>query len=102
MAKYGGFVYRGAYYGEIPRLPFSVEPFTAVAVDYDKIQLYWGPPQGQINGLRLVRNQTGFPEWPEDGVTLFERNSTEGDFGDTFYIDGADNLSDDDLTNNIP
>lgn len=102
MAKYGGFVYRGSYYGEIPRLPFSVEPFKAIAVDYDKVYLYWGPPQGEVNGLRLVRNQDGYGEWPEDGVVLFERTNETGDFGDTFYIDGEDNFVDENLDNDIP
>ena len=102
MAKYGAFVYRGAYYGEIPRLPFSVEPFQAVAVDYDKVILSWGVPQGAVNGLRLVRNQVGFGEWPEDGVVLFERNSDGGDFGETLYIDGEFNFEDEDTSNNIP
>lgn len=102
MAKYGAFVYRGGYYGEIPRLPFSVEPFQAVAVDYDKVVLSWGVPQGAVNGLRLVRNQVGFGEWPEDGVVLYERNSEGGDFGETFYVDGEENLADEDLENDIP
>lgn len=102
MAKYGAFVYRGGYYGEIPRLPFSVEPFQAVAVDYDKVILSWGVPQGAVNGLRIVRNQTGFGEWPEDGVVLFERNSEGGDFGDTIYIDGEYNFEDNDTENDIP
>lgn len=102
MAKYGGFTYRGAYYGEIPRLPFSVEPFQAVAVDYDKIQLFWGPPQGAINGLRLVRSQVAFSEWPDDGVILFEINSEDGDFGDSFYTDGVDNFDESGAANDIP
>lgn len=102
MAKYGGFLYRGGYYGEIPRLPFSVEPFQGVAVDYDKVLLSWGSPQGAINGLRLVRNQVGFGEWPEDGVVLFERTSDGGDFGDGTYIDGQYNFEDDNYVNDIP
>ena len=102
MAKYGGFTYRGAYYGEIPRLPFSVEPFQAVAIDYDKIQLFWGPPQGAINGLRLVRSQIAFSEWPDDGVILFEINSDDGDFGDSFYTDGVDNFDEPGAANDIP
>lgn len=102
MAKYGGFLYRGGYYGEIPRLPFSVEPFQAVAVDYDKVLLSWGAPQGALNGLRLVRNQVGFGEWPEDGVVLFERNADDGDFGDGLYIDGEYNFEDLDTENDIP
>lgn len=104
MAKYGGFNYRGSYYGEIPRLPFSVEPFQAVAVDYQKVYLSWGPPQGAVNGLRLVRNQDGYGEWPEDGVVLFERNSLDGQFGDTYYVDGEDNFDENDVNpnNEIP
>lgn len=102
MAKYGGFNYRGSYYGEIPRLPFSVEPFKAIAVDYDKVELSWGSPQGEVNGLRLVRNQDGYGEWPEDGVVLFERNLDDGGFGDTLYVDGLDNFDDLDEDNDIP
>jgi hypothetical protein len=102
LSKYGAFVYRGSFYGEIPRLPFSVEPFQAVAVDYDKVILSWGPPQGAVNGLRLVRNQVGFGEWPEDGIILLDVSNESGNFGDGFYIDGEYNLEDDSVENNVP
>jgi hypothetical protein len=101
MAKYGKIFYKGAYYGEPPRFPFSVEPFTATAIDYDRILLTWSNPTGAINGMRLVRNQEGFGECPEDGVVLFERNGDPSTFGDTVYTDGEDNFLDSDPKNDI-
>lgn len=101
MAKYGGVVYKGAYYGEAPRTPFSVEPFTATAVDYDRILLTWNNPTGDLTGIRLVRNQEGFGECPEDGVILFERNGSPSTFGGTTYLDGVDNFLDDNPLNDI-
>lgn len=101
MAKYGNPKYSGAYYGEAPRFPFSVEPFTATAIDYDRILLTWSNPTGAINGMRLVRNQEGFGESPEEGVVLFEQNGDPSTFGDTVYTDGEDNFLDADLRNDI-
>lgn len=101
MAKYGNIAYKGAYYGEAPRFPFSVEPFTATAIDYDRILLSWSNPTGAINGMRLVRNQEGFGESAEDGVILFEKNGDPSTFGDTVYTDGEDNFIDADTRNDI-
>jgi hypothetical protein len=101
MAKYGNIVYKGAYYGEAPRFPFSVEPFNATAIDYAKILLTWSNPTGAINGLRLVRNQNGYAETAEDGVVLFEQNGDPSTFGDTLYVDGEDNFLDLDSKNDI-
>jgi len=101
VARYGSVVYKGAYYGEVPRTPFSVEPFSATAIDYDKIFISWNGPVGSLTGIRLVRNQEGFSECPEDGVILFEANSTEGNFGATSFTDGVDNFLDDNPRNDI-
>lgn len=101
MARYGNVVYKGAYYGEVPRTPFSVEPFTATAIDYDKVFLSWNTPVGDLNGIRLVRNQEGFSECPEDGVVLLEVNSTTGEFGATAFTDGVDNFLDSNPRNDI-
>lgn len=101
MARYGNVVYKGTFYGEVPRTPFSVEPFTATAVDYDRILLNWNTPTGDLTGLRLVRNQEGFPESPEDGIILYEANSTTGNFGSTTFIDGETNFQDSNLRNDI-
>lgn len=101
MARYGNVVYKGAFYGEVPRTPFSVEPFTATAVDYDRILLNWNTPVGNLSGIRLVRNQEGFSECPEDGVILYQADSTIGDFGSTTFIDGETNFQDNNLLNDI-
>ena len=101
MARYGNVVYKGTFYGEVPRTPFSVEPFTATAVDYDRILLNWNTPAGDLTGLRVVRNQEGFPESPEDGVVLYEANSTVGNFGATTFTDGETNFADSNLRNDI-
>lgn len=102
MARYSAFKYKGAYYGEVPRLPLSVEPFSAVALTYSKISLSWRKPTGDFSGIRLVRSQDGFPETQEDGVILLEQNkatNTDGTYtgslpGDTVFIDGETNSSD--------
>jgi hypothetical protein len=101
MAKYGNIVYKGAYYGEAPRFPFSVEPFNATAINYDRILLTWSNPTGAINGMRLVRNQDGYGETAEDGVILFEQNGDPSTFGDTVYVDGEDNFLDSNPKNDI-
>jgi hypothetical protein len=101
MARYGIPKYKGAFYGEVPRTPFSVEPFSATAIDYDKVFISWNTPAGELSGIRLVRNQEGFSECPEDGVVLFEANSTDNDFGATSFTDGLDNFLDDNPRNDI-
>jgi len=101
MAKYGNPKYKGAYYGEAPRFPFSVEPFTATAIDYDRVYLTWNNPTGAINGMRLVRNQEGYGECPEDGVILLEQNGDPSTFGDSVFTDGVDNFTDTDTRNDI-
>lgn len=72
MAKYGSVVYGQTTYGQKSRLSFSVSPFTATAVDYEKVELNWGIPVGGYSAFRVLRNQDGFPETSEDGVILFE------------------------------
>lgn len=101
MAKYGNPKYKGAYYGEAPRFPFSVEPFTATAIDYDRVYLTWNNPTGAINGMRLIRNQEGYGETSEDGVILLEQNGDPSTFGDSVFTDGVDNFTDADPRNDI-
>jgi hypothetical protein len=65
-------IYDKFTYGEQAKLSYSVLPFTAVAVDYDSVEVGWSTPTGTISAIRLVRNQFNYPENPEDGVILFE------------------------------
>ena len=99
MAIYDEFVYAdGTKYGNASKLDFSVYPLKAVAISNDviaqtvvvsknsaqvattdtvnvvmpKVVLNWTAPTGTIYGIRLVRNQDGFPEHEEDGEIIFE------------------------------
>jgi len=105
MAKYLGAVYRGAVYGNPPRLIFNAEPMEASAVDYGKISVYWNAPSGEFYKIRLVRNNDNFPETEEDGVILWEQASTtslSGLVGRNSFIDGLDNFQDDSTSNDLP
>jgi len=105
MAKYQGAIYRGAYYGQTPRLVLSAEPMSAVALDYGQVALAWTPPQGTFYKFRLVRNNDNFPESEQDGVILYEQASTtnlSGSISRNTFIDGVDNFLDSGIDNNVP
>jgi hypothetical protein len=77
MAKYGEFYYgSGETYGVVPRESFSVEPFIADAVWYDKVVLSWSTPQPAAGdnyiGFRIVRSQFAYPETADDGIILLD------------------------------
>ena len=97
MAKYAGSIYRGTYYGNAPRIVYSVEPLEASAISYSEVSLTWFLPQGDFTKIRLIRNNNNFPESQEDGTIIWEQTSTSNLSGlverDRF-IDGVDNLSD--------
>jgi phage tail-like protein len=106
MPSYSNLLYAGGSYGQASRLAFSVQPFTAVATDYDKVLLKWtqlGNAEGAaFNAIRLVRNQVTFPETQEDGVILWEETALTGNPTRTVFIDGFDNLLDDNDHNDSP
>lgn len=89
MARYGTSAYDTFKYGEVPAGTFSVDPFTLRVIGYKEVYLYWRMPVG-INGsilrFRLVRNQDGFPDTPEDGVILL-------DTADPSYLNGTNSFS---------
>jgi hypothetical protein len=77
MSKYGEFYYgSGKTYGEAPRNSFSVEPFIADAVWYNKVLLTWQDPVASAGdaytAYRIVRSQFAYPETPDDGVVLLD------------------------------
>lgn len=92
MAKYGNVTYGGAKYGVTPKLAYSVEPMAITVIDFAKIQLSWQSPTGDFTKIKLVRNQFGFPENSEDGITIWEENATEGTVSRSTFLDGEDNL----------
>jgi hypothetical protein len=105
MAKYLSAIYRGAYYGNPPRLIYNAEPMVATAIDYGVIEVKWNPPSGEFYKIRLVRNNDNFAETSEDGVILWEQSSTtslSGVVERNRYVDGIDNFYDDDLNNDLP
>ena len=105
MAKYLGAVYRGAVYGNPPRLIFNAEPMEASAVDYGKISVFWNAPSGEFYKIRLVRNNDNFPETEEDGVVLWEQAATtslNGLVSRNSFIDGLDNFQDASTLNDLP
>jgi hypothetical protein len=106
MPSYSNLVYAGGYYGQKPRLSFSVQPFTAVAIDYNKVRLTWTQLPNQdgeaFNAIRLVRNQVAFPETQEDGVILWEETALTGNATRATFDDGFDNLLDNNEHNDAP
>ena len=91
MAKYSNVVYGGAKYGVTPKLAYSVEPMAITVIDFTKIEIAWQSPTGEFTKIKLVRNQFGFPENSEDGLTIWEENATEGTVSRSFFVDGEDN-----------
>ena len=91
MAKYGNVTYGGTKYGETPKLVYSVEPLTLTVLDFTKVYVAWQSPSGAFSRIRLVRNQTGFPETAEDGVIVWDEFSTAGNVSRSSIIDGVDN-----------
>ena len=77
MSKYGEFYYgSGNTYGETPRKSFSVEPFIADAVWYNKVALTWQDPVAtsgdSYTAYRIVRSQFAYPETPDDGIIILD------------------------------
>jgi hypothetical protein len=91
VAKYGNVVYGGAKYGVTPKLAYSVEPMAITVLDFIKIQVEWQSPTGTFTKIKLVRNQFGFPENSEDGLTIWEEAATEGTVSRSYFVDGEDN-----------
>jgi hypothetical protein len=92
VAKYGNVVYGGAKYGVTPKLAYSVEPMAITVIDFTKIRISWQSPTGEFTKIKLVRNQFGFPETSEDGITIWEENATEGTVSRSTFVDGEDNV----------
>jgi hypothetical protein len=91
VAKYGNVVYGGAKYGVTPKLAYSVEPMAITVIDFSRVQVTWQSPTGQFTKIKLVRNQFGFSETSEDGITIWEENATEGTVSRSSFVDGEEN-----------
>jgi phage tail-like protein len=66
-------------YGQAARLPFSVYPFKAQAINYNSALLTWNAPKtdgdSTVLALRVVRSSDGYPETAEDGKIILELSS---------------------------
>ena len=78
MSKYGDIIYGGANYGSTPKLSYSVEPMTVNVISFSETDVNWQNAVGSYSRFRIVRNQNGFSETSEDGVIVYEINSTNG------------------------
>lgn len=76
MARYGITIYGTDTYGEKTRLTYSVEPITLLVLSFSAIRVSWKNPGGTFSKIRLVRNQSGYAETAEDGVTVWEESSS--------------------------
>jgi hypothetical protein len=90
---YGDFTYGAS---SIPSI--SVTPFTASVIDYNNVVINWINPVivtnvetmlPDIHKFRLLRNQDGVPDSPEDGTILVETNDSVPTFT-TFTDIGID------------
>jgi len=75
VPRYNEFYYDTAKYGIRSPLAYSAEPVSAVALTYDTIGLEWrapsAPADADYTAFRIIRNQNGFPQTQEDGITVY-------------------------------
>ena len=93
MAKYGSFLYGTATYGLPPRLAYSVQPMSLTVLDFDKTFIEWQTPTGNFTRIRLVRNQSGYPETAEDGIIIWDEEATEGEVSRESFTDTDDGVN---------
>jgi hypothetical protein len=67
---------------------------TVLVLDFNRVYVEWQTPRGTFSHVRLVRNQSGFPETAEDGVIIFDEFATEGNVSRSYFVDGEDNPND--------
>lgn len=97
MSKYGAPYYGRPLYGISPFRDFNVEPMSSIVLDFNQVRIRWQSPSGLYSQVRLVRNQNGFPETPEDGVIIWQENTLldtdplTSALTRNSFIDGVDN-----------
>lgn len=72
MTVYGQIKYGSSTYGYTSPVQFTVDPFIVQPVDYSSIQVTWKQPQGSVYGWRLVKNMSGIPATPDDGLIVLQ------------------------------
>jgi phage tail-like protein len=101
VSKYANVVYGNGNYGETPALDYSVDPMSTVVLDFSSVEVSWIDPSGNFSRIRLLRNQSGFPEHSEDGIIIWEEFATKGTVTRNDFIDGQENPTQP-LTNGRP
>jgi phage tail-like protein len=91
VAKYGSSIFGTFTYGQPAKLTYSVEPISLLALSFSAIRVSWQLPQGTFSKIRLVRNQGGYAETAEDGVTVWEEAASTPSI--LSIDDGIDNPS---------
>jgi phage tail-like protein len=89
MARYGITIYGTDFYGEKTRLTYSVEPITLLVLSFSVIRVSWKNPSGTFSKIRLVRSHNGYAETAEDGITVWEEDSSVPSISS--IDDGSDN-----------
>lgn len=87
MANYGNAVYGISKYGVTPLLAYSVEPMALLVTDFHESYIYWQTPTGNYTNVRLLRNQSSYPETAEDGIIVYEQATTS--LTKTVFNDGG-------------
>jgi len=75
MANYGNAIYGLSKYGSSPLLAYSVEPMALLVTDFHEAYVYWKIPTGAYSAVRLVRNQSSYPETAEDGIIVYQAST---------------------------
>jgi hypothetical protein len=99
MGIYGIDYYAGTRFGRDPLLvrpDFSVAPFAAMPIDYQRLQLTWKiPPSTDCTQLCLLRNAWNIPQDETDGIALIPENlpsTTLPPLGDVTRYQSSNNV----------
>lgn len=93
MARYSTRLYDTFLYGAGFVAGLTVEPFEALAVDYDRVVLRYTQPSGPITRFRIVRSQEGIPETQEDGVLVVDEAYETNPIAEIKTITDSEDLS---------
>jgi hypothetical protein len=89
VPQYGDSLYGLSTYGSVNTTTLSVMPMTTLVLNYTECYVNWQTPSGSYTIARLVRNQNNFSESPEDGVVVFEQETSN--LSTLFLDDGGFN-----------
>jgi hypothetical protein len=93
MARYNTRLYNTFLYGQGFVAGLTVEPFEALAVDYDRVVLRYTQPSGLIKRFRIVRSQEGIPETQEDGILVVDEVYETEPFAEAKVITDGDGVT---------